>query len=184
MKNTALALVVSSLMAMGAAHAAAKDQGHGEIKFKGSIIDAPCSITADSANQTIDLGEVSNVALKSGGTNDGQSIHTPFTIKLEQCDTSGAGAKNVKITFTSATPSSFDPKLIGFDGSSTATGASIVVTDKAGKTLALDKSSSGQTLIDGTNNLDFYAFLQGGGASATITPGSFAAAANFVLEYA
>lgn len=59
-------IMLAAAMAFGAtsfAHAA--DQGHGKVNFIGSIIDAPCSIAPESLDQTVDLGQVSNVALKT-----------------------------------------------------------------------------------------------------------------------
>lgn len=40
----------------------AADQGHGTVTFTGSIIDAPCSIAPESIDQTVNLGQISNVA--------------------------------------------------------------------------------------------------------------------------
>ncbi|HCR1107301.1 TPA: type 1 fimbrial protein [Klebsiella aerogenes] len=182
MKKIVLAVAMSSVVCMGAAHAGApdpkdpipKDQGHGTITFKGSIIDAPCSISPDSAYQTVDLGEVSNVTLKKGGTSRPQN----FDIKLEQCDTSTL--KSVKATFTGAASAS-NPDLLGITG--TAKGASIAITNGSGSVIKLGKPSPAQTLQDGDNTLAFSAYLQGDGASATIIPGSFQSVADFTLSY-
>lgn len=69
------------------------DQGHGKVTFTGSIIDAPCSISPETVDQTVDMGQVSNVALKNGG----KSAPRQFDIKLEQCDNSTL--KTVTTTF-------------------------------------------------------------------------------------
>lgn len=58
-------IMLAAVMAFGVsslAHAA--DQGHGKVTFSGSIIDAPCSIAPESLDQTVELGAISNVALK------------------------------------------------------------------------------------------------------------------------
>ncbi|MED9274676.1 F7-2 fimbrial protein, partial [Escherichia coli] len=34
----------------------AADQGHGKVNFKGTIINAPCGIAPESADQSIDFG--------------------------------------------------------------------------------------------------------------------------------
>lgn len=172
MKKLVLAVAMSSVFSMGVAHA--KDQGHGTITFTGSIIDAPCSISPDSAYQTVDLGEVSNVALKKSGTSEPQN----FNIKLEQCDTSTL--KSVKATFTGAA-SAGNPDLLGITG--TASGASIAITNGSGSVIKLGEASPAQTLQDGDNTLAFSAYLQGDGASATIVPGSFQSVADFTLAY-
>lgn len=89
----ALAMGFGLVMASGMANAdadtpaqgaAAGSQGHGTVHFKGEIIDAPCSISPDTADQTVDLGQVSNSALKDNG----KSVPVPFNIKLQNCDVS------------------------------------------------------------------------------------------------
>ncbi|MEG5668226.1 fimbrial protein [Enterobacter roggenkampii] len=174
MKKIVLAVAMASGMAMGAAHAASPDQGHGTVTFTGSIIDAPCSISPDTIDQTVNLGEISSVALKDGGT----SQPRPFDIKLEQCDTTTL--KTVQTTFTGA-PSAGNPDLLGITG--TAKGASIAITNGYGQVVTLGSPTPAQTLQDGNNTLEFSAYLQGDGASATIVPGSFQSVADFTLSY-
>lgn len=173
MKKIVVAIAMASAMTAGVANA--QDQGHGTVTFTGSIIDAPCSIAPDSVDQTVDLGEVSNVALKDGGTSNPQS----FDIKLEQCDTTTL--KTVSATFTGAA-SAGNPDLLGITG--TAKGASIAITNGSGEVIKLGTPSPAQTLQDNYNTLAFSAYLQGDtGASATIVPGSFTSIADFTLSY-
>ncbi len=172
MKKIVIAVAITSGMAMSATQAA--DQGHGTVTFVGSIIDAPCSISPDTVDQTVKLGEVSSVALKNGGTSQPQ----PFDIKLEQCDT--ATLKTVQATFTGA-PSVGNPDLLGITG--TAKGASIAITNGSGEVITLGTPSPAQKLQNGNNTLAFSAYLQGDGASATIVPGSFQSVADFTLSY-
>ncbi|MGL4429836.1 MAG: fimbrial protein [Silvania sp.] len=172
LKKIVLAMAMASGMAMGAAHAA--DQGHGTVTFTGSIIDAPCSISPDSIDQTVNLGEVSSTALKDSGTSEPR----PFDIKLEQCDTTTS--KTVTTTFTGAA-SAGNPDLLGITG--TAKGASIAITNGSGEVVKLGTATAPQTLQDGNNTLEFSAYLQGDGASATIVPGSFQSVADFTLAY-
>jgi len=171
-KKLVVAVAIASGMVMGVAQA--KDQGHGTVTFTGSIIDAPCSINPDSVDQTVNLGEVSNVALKNGGTSNPR----PFSIKLEQCDTSTL--KTVQTTFSGAA-SSGNPDLLGITG--TAKGASIAITDGSGQVITLGSPTPAQKLQDGNNTLAFSAYLQGDGASATVVPGSFQSVADFTLSY-
>lgn len=172
MNKLFLVVAMASGLALGTANAA--DSGHGTITFKGSIIDAPCSITSETANQTVDLNEVSNVALKNGGT----SNPNPFVIKLEQCDVSTL--KTVKTTFSGAA-SAGNPDLLGITG--TAKGASIAITDGSGTVIKLGQPSTAQNLVEGNNTLSFSAYLQGDGGSAAIVPGSFQSVADFRLDY-
>lgn len=173
MKLNKIILAVSLSMGMASfAHAA--DQGHGTVTFTGSIIDAPCSITPETVDQTVDLGQVSNVALKNGG----KSTPKTFSIDLENCDVKTLN--EVKTTFTGG-ESVAQPGLLGIVG--TASGASIAITDASGKLLPLGEASPSHALQEGNNTLLFSAYLQGDGASATIVPGDFQSVADFTLAY-
>lgn len=170
MKVNKIVIALGMVMAAGAANAA--DQGHGTITFTGSITDSPCSITAETANQTVDLGQVSSTALKSGQTSSPKA----FFIQLEQCDTSSLSS--VATTFTGAADAS-NPDMLGITGS--ASGAGIVITDGSGTPVKLGTASDAQTIGDGSNKLSFSAYLQANGAS--ITAGDYSSTADFTLAY-
>ncbi|WP_370612206.1 fimbrial protein [Klebsiella aerogenes] len=177
MKFAKLALVAAmGLSGITAAHAA-EDQGHGTITFTGSIIDAPCSITNKSAEQTIDLGQVSDSAL----ANQGESTPVPFTIDLENCSVATDAANTVQVTFNGAQDAVDGVKMLGLSGN--AAGAGIVIADGSGP-LDLGTASSATTLSAGPNQLGFTAYLKGeSGASVTVVPGSFQSVANFSMSY-
>ncbi|OAT31263.1 PapA family protein [Buttiauxella brennerae ATCC 51605] len=177
MKMSKIVLALSLGMTLvTAAHAEVKDQGHGTVHFVGSIIDAPCSIDPDSVDQTIKMGAISNAALKDGG----RSEPVDFKILLTQCDVSTL-TDGVTVTF-SGSPSTGNAELLGITGS--ASGASIALIDGAGSPIKLGEASVARPLVDGSNEMDFAAFLQGdAGASAAIVPGSFTSVANFTLSY-
>ncbi|WP_273830965.1 fimbrial protein [Serratia bockelmannii] len=174
--NTALlaAAVVFSMSSL-AAHAA--DQGHGKVTFTGSIIDAPCSIAPESVEQTVPLGQISNVALKDGG----RSTPKNFEIKLEDCSFGTPAAKNkVAVTFTGM-ESAAGNGLLGITGS--AKGASVAIAQADGQVIELGKPTKEQALQDGKNTLSFAAYMQGDGAAAAITEGDFQAVTDFTLAY-
>jgi len=174
MKISKIAFAMGLGIALVSGAANAKDQGHGTISFSGSIIDAPCSITADTANQTVDLGQVSNVALTSGQTSSPKS----FFIQLEQCDTSKL-TSGVSTAFTGAHDAS-NKNMLGITGS--ARGAGIVITDGSGTPIKLDGTpSNAQTIGSGSNKLSFSAYVQANGAS--VMPGDFSSTADFTLSY-
>lgn len=157
--------------------AQAADQGHGKVTFTGSIIDAPCSISPASIDQTVELGQISNVALK----NSGRSTPRNFDIKLENCSFGTPATKNkVTVTFTGM-ESAASNGLLGITG--TAKGASVAITQADGAVIKLGKPTKQQALQDGNNNLAFSAYMQGDGASAVITEGDFQAVADFTLAY-
>ncbi|WP_061325347.1 fimbrial protein [Serratia rubidaea] len=181
MKMNKIVLAVSLALGMASfAHAADdpyRDQGHGTVTFTGSIVDSPCSIDPDTVDQTVDLGQVSNVALAA---NDNKGTSTPknFEIRLEKCNIGDKG-KSVTAKFTGAAGGT--PGMLGMTG--TAKGASIAMTDGDGKLIKLNQSTSAHELQNGKNTLLFSAYLQGNGASATIIPGDFKSITNFTLAY-
>ncbi|CAI2489709.1 MULTISPECIES: fimbrial protein [Serratia] len=173
-----MAMIMGAMGASFIANAAVVNQGSGKVTFTGSIIDAPCSIAADSADQTIELGQVSQVSLKDGG----KSTVKPFYINLENCEltTSGPGKNNaVNLTFTGASGKDQDGRL---SITGTAKGASIAITDGTGEVIKLGTATNAQTLQSGKNTLSFSAYLQGDGASSA-TPGDFSAVTDFTLAY-
>lgn len=172
MKMNKFALVLGMGAAMVAGMANATDQGHGTISFSGSIIDAPCSITGNTAKQDVDLGEVSNSALKNGQTSEPKT----FNIVLEQCDTADLTA--VSTTFTGASDSK-DKSMLGITGS--ASGAGIVITNGSGSPVELGTASAPQIFGENHNTLTFSAYLKSNGAS--VTAGKFSSTADFTLAY-
>lgn len=170
--------LLTAVIAFGSASMAhAADQGHGKVTFTGSIIDAPCSIAPESIDQTVDLGQISNAAL----ANSGQSTPRNFDIKLEDCSFGTKAAKNkVQVTF-SGMESVAGNGLLGITGN--AKGASVAITDGTGTVIELGKPTKEQTLQDGNGTLTFAAYMQGDGASATITEGDFQAVTDFTLAY-
>ncbi|CAM4155813.1 fimbrial protein [Serratia silvae] len=172
-------IMMVAVMAFGMsslAHAAVKDQGHGKVTFTGSIIDAPCSITPDSIDQTIELGQISKVALKDGG----KSTPRNFSIDLENCEVGEKDNNKVTVTFTGM-ESIASNGLLGITG--TAKGASVAITDGSGKVIELGKATKAQLLQNGNNTLSFAAYMQGDGASAAVTEGEFQTVADFTLAY-
>lgn len=175
MKLSKLVLVMGmgAVFVAGAANAAGTNGGQGVVNFKGSIVDAPCSISGDSTEQTVDLGAVSSSSLE----NNGQSTPRVFQINLQDCSLSTA--KTVTAKFT-GTASKANPDNLGIIGK--AAGASIVITDGDSTPIKLGTPSSAQKLSDGNNTLNFAAYLQGDGSSS-VTPGDFTSVADFTLAY-
>lgn len=172
-------VMMASVLALGLSSSAfAADQGHGKVTFTGSIIDAPCSIKPQSIDQTVELGQISNASL----LNAGKSQPRVFTIELEDCVFTGPAAANkVSVTFTGM-ESVANNGLLGITGS--ASGASVAITDGAGEVIKLGQGTKPQELQDSpSNTLKFSAYLQGDGAAATITEGSFQSVADFTLAY-
>lgn len=171
------ALAIATLIALGTtstSHAA--DQGSGTITFTGSIIEAPCTVSHENSDQTVDLGQVSNVSLANGG----KSQPRQFNIMLENCALTTK--KTVTTTFTGPAGNS---DRVGIAG--TAKGASIAIVDGTYNLIKLGTPSIAQALQDGNNNLSFAAYLQGDkdedDNDLPIVPGEFQAVVNFGLNY-
>lgn len=192
MKKIKLAMALGMILAAGSVFAAdttadsssvaTKGQGHGTVNFKGEIIEAPCSITADTAEQTVDLGQVSSSALKAGG----KSTPKNFSIKLEDCDVTGLKNKTVTATFTGKN-ASFDTTSTLLALSGTASGAGIAITDNNNSAVTLGSASTAYTFTDASTEgeLLFSAYLQGVADNSTnpIVAGEFTSVANFTLAY-
>lgn len=178
--KVASALVLVLGMASVGAQAAYDNQGQGKVNFVGAIVDAACSISPDTVNQTVELGQVAAHVLEDGG----QSTKAPFQIKLENCalakasdTTRAATAKQVSITFT-GTSDTKAPEMLALEG---ANGAGVVIVNNEDKPVKLGVAESAQDLVEGTNLLKFGAFLKGDGAD--IRTGDFTSVANFTLSY-
>ncbi|WP_375056769.1 fimbrial protein [Zobellella sp. DQSA1] len=168
-------IAAAALVFGGATVAHAADQGHGSVTFTGSIIDAPCSISPDTIEQVVELGQISNAALQAGnGT--GASTPVNFSIDLENC--TFETASSVAVTFTGAETAS---GKLGITGQ--AKGAGIVITDDVGNPIKLGKATAGQAVSLGNNTLLYSAYLQGEGKAEAIVPGDFAGVADFTLAY-
>ncbi len=177
MGKTILAIAMSSAMMTGA-HAAT-DQGHGAITFHGSIIDAPCSIDANSQKQDIELGSISKKTLSAGG----KSTPVAVDIKLHDCDLSTA--KGATITFNGTAGASASGLDGAFAVNGDGKGVGVVITDIAGVVIKPGAPSTIDLtkMYDGDNQLNFQAYVQGSSVKDAVTAGSFTSVANFMMAY-
>lgn len=172
-------IAMATLLVLGGASAAnAADQGHGKVTFKGAIIEAPCSIAPESIDQTIELGQISNMDLADGG----KSSPKAFEIALQNCNVSSL-TKGVQLTFTGASAAfDEDNKTLGIVG--TGSGAGVQITSGNGEVVTINTATPFQQIQDGSNTLQFSAYLKGnGGDVSTITAGEFSSVADFTLSY-
>lgn len=172
-KETILALATGTILVSGTVNAASP--GHGTVTFTGSIINAPCSITPDTIDQTVNLGQISYKMLAS----DGMSPPRSFQIKLENCDVTALADKTVTAMFT-GTESTLRPGYLAIQG--TASGASIAITADNGKNITLGQIAPATVIQDNNNTLRFAAYLHGS-RKERVLPGEFTSVANFTLAY-
>ena len=168
-------IVLGVSLALGVAtFANAADQGHGNFKFFGSIIDAPCSIVSEG-DQDVDMGQIANSALAKGG----KSQEVEFSIELAQCVLDDQKSNTVTATFTGAAGVIDNSFGIG-----KASGASLILRDGNSAQIKPGEATAAQKLADGKNTLNFSAYIQGNpGDDNVIDLGDFTTTAGFVLAY-
>ncbi|OTG86506.1 hypothetical protein B9T31_07865 [Acinetobacter sp. ANC 4558] len=181
-------IIPLALLSSMSISAIAADQGNGRVNFIGEIINAPCSISPESIDQTVNLGQISNTALQKGGASPAQT----FTIQLEDCAfdeaTAPVGA-GLKLTFTGS-DAGFGNLLgvTGFENSpSNNTGnVGIQINNAKNEQVVLGTALDlGNTLQNGSNTLLFTSFLRGAPTSKLedIPLGNFWGVTNFTIEY-
>lgn len=151
-------------------------QGSGQLSFSGSIVDAPCSIKAESTKQDVNLGAISKALLSKA---DGHSTPTQVNIKLENCDL-GKDKSGVTITFSGAANDT-NQAMLGLAGN--ASDAGIVFIDSKGTQIDLGKESKSTKLVGSDSTLSFSTYVKQSKDSPNIVAGDFTAVANFQLAY-
>ncbi|AKO44903.1 pilin protein [[Haemophilus] ducreyi] len=187
MKKSILAALISGTISISAM--AAPPAGEGIVNFKGTIVEAACSVDPSFTNQTVDLGQTAAAKLVKGGT----SRPAPFTIKLVDCETGGK-TKKAHIAFTGNMDKEVENGLAILGQ---AKGAAIQITGLDGKPVKLDGSKTNVTIQEGDNSLQFSAYLKGyptaavgrddggpvGPEGKAIVAGEFTSLVNFTMSY-
>ncbi|EJH1737629.1 type 1 fimbrial protein [Escherichia coli] len=157
-------------------NACANGQGQGIVNFKGSVIDAPCGIAPESADQTIDFGQISKAHLAANGI----SVKKNLDIKLVNCDATELGNRGgVKVSFAGTTFNGDVDEL----GTSGDTGTAVVVSEASGTLVSFDGTAGSiSKLLAGDNTLRYSAWVKKATAG-TLKEGDFTAVANFNLTY-
>ncbi|EJV7098633.1 type 1 fimbrial protein [Escherichia coli] len=172
MIKTVMAGAVAMALVSFGANAAGNntDQGHGVVNFKGTVIDAPCGIAPESADQSIDFGQIS----KSHLGKDGISVKKDLNIKLVNCEPN----KSVEVTFTGATIAGAATEL----GTAGDTGTAVVISGQDGKPVEFGSKGAAQSLKEGDNTLHYSSWVKKA-TNGTVKEGDFTAVANFNLTY-
>ncbi|EFJ2946599.1 type 1 fimbrial protein [Escherichia coli] len=166
-KTVMAGAVAMALVSFGAN---AANQGQGVVNFKGTVIDAPCGIAPESADQSIDFGQIS----KSHLENDGISVKKDLNIKLVNCEPNNT----VKVTFTGATIDGAVNEL----GTAGNTGTAVVISGQDGKLVQFGSEGAAQSLKEGDNTLHYSSWVKKA-TNGTVKEGDFTAVANFNLTY-
>ncbi|HBC5825955.1 TPA: type 1 fimbrial protein [Escherichia coli] len=179
MKTIKTVMAGAVAMALFSFGANAANQGQGVVNFKGTVIDAPCGIAPESADQSIDFGQISKAHLK----NNGISVKKNMDIKLVNCDFSESDAKKLVTVSFSGTPVTGHVDELGTAGD---TGTAVVVSSTDGSLVKFDGTTPSDAVIlqGGDNTLRYTTWVKKSSAvDAEIKEGDFTAVANFNLTY-
>lgn len=181
MKKILLNSLMATLLATTTQINAATQIYGGTITFTGNAVDAACAVSANSSNQTINMGQV-RLAELSGGVGKLSSAKTSFNIILDQCDTNVADS--VSVLFTGSVQNSNQEVLAAGMGatSQAATGIGIKITDPNGDTVKFDGTLSAPFGLFGTTNVLTY-FAQFISTNAVVTEGNTNATMTFNVTY-
>lgn len=149
------------------------------LNFKGRLVAEPCTIRPGDEAVELDLNEVSVQQLYLNNRTTGR----PFEIHLEGCDTSIAD--RLTTTFTGIENSEL-PGLLALDASSVARGIALGIETMDNLPLPLNIISDEQALNDGSNIIEFKAYVRGEPialANRSIRAGTFRATSTFTLAY-
>ena len=181
-KSVIAGAVAMAVVSFGVNAAPTIPQGQGKVTFNGTVVDAPCSISQKSADQSIDFGQLSKSFLEAGGVSKPMDLD----IELVNCDITafkggnGAQKGTVKLAFTGPIVNGHSDELDTNGGTGTA-----IVVQGAGKNVVFDGSEGdANTLKDGDNVLHYTAIVKKSSANnAQVTEGAFSAVATFNLSY-
>lgn len=169
MKSKVLAF---SLLALSTSFGvSAAEQGQGTVNFHGFVIDAPCSIDPENAEQTIEFGQVTKSFLAGGGKSE-----KPLNIKLINCDATTA-SKGVQVTFGGGTVGATNTELLTAGSTNTA-----IMIRGYNQDVVYGTPSTAVQVLNGSNTLTYTASLvQATGTK--VAEGEFTAVSNFTLAY-
>lgn len=173
---TALMIVFCSAQAWSATDKSGDDNAH----FSGTLVALPCTIPESDQNIKVNMGTINARNLYFYQ----RTPSVPFTLHLEDCDTSIA--KNVTATFTGAESTGIPGALAIDSTQSTASGIALGLEDENGKNLSLNQATSAQALFSGENILSFGAYVEGDPDAVKeqkIQLGQFTAIATLSLNY-
>ncbi|KJI67092.1 hypothetical protein UP00_02540 [Enterobacter asburiae] len=153
MKKQVLAIIAASFIAGTAFTAQAASTtltvSGGTIQFMGSVVNAPCSVSADSEHGIVILDQVTLDGMGAKGETSGQA--KAFNISLENCDVTTY--TNATVTFHGQSSPDQAGVLANTAGSGAAKGVALQLFGPDGNKLNVEKESSKQILSTGTNKI-------------------------------
>ncbi|MCU6306347.1 fimbrial protein [Enterobacter quasiroggenkampii] len=153
LKKITAALLFSFIFAPCMSYATSATINGGEVKFRGQVVAAPCSVKADDINKTVEMGQVRTNNFPTKGT-----WYDPvaFQIHLEDCDTTVLTTVAVRFDGISDTN---DPQVFQTgNGAGAAQGLGLGIFDYTGTLLVPNtRPKNFFPLSDGENVLHFTA---------------------------
>lgn len=182
-------LAATASLVMGMATSAWAGNNTAKVTFTGKIVDAPCSVTLATQDQTIDMGQdIGNGSLAGGN----KSEPVEFQVDLRGC--SFTTEKNMNVVFTpgdgtsTAVGATDNLALMNTNGSGPIANASLVLADAHEAVIKLGDTYTQALALDGTGigaseqSLHFQAWLVGA-ATGTVGTGEFSSAAKVTISY-
>ena len=149
------------------------------LAFKGTLVNAPCTLRPGDEAVVLDFGTLVNKFLYSNTRTASQ----PFSLHLDDCDRAVATGVKLTLIGTESTPL---PGLLALDASSAARGVAVGMETSGGQALSLNVQGSTTPLTQGSMAIALQAYVQAEPAAKAnlgIVPGAFTATATFALEY-
>ena len=179
MKKHVLAMMVTAIAAgsmMSSAFADTSTVSGGTVNFVGQVVNAACSVSADSVDQTVTLSQVRASKLTDAGMTANQK--EDFSIKLEDCDTTVS--QQAAVIFNGQQDSMLEGTLANTAGAGAASNVALQLYGPDGKVLNIGETSSAVTLIDGENVVPLSVDYVATGAAVA---GNVSATATFSMVY-
>lgn len=176
MKKILIATLISAPAAILSIAANAAD---GTINFQGQVVDAACSVSANSINQTVILDQVRTSAFTAAGELANQS--KSFQISLADCDT--AVSQTAQISFNGATDANDASLLANTAGAGAAQNVGLALFGSDGAPVGINDGTltSAVSIQDGTTIIPLSVDYKS--TTAVPTPGPVTSVATFSVTY-
>ncbi|WP_407438857.1 fimbrial protein [Lelliottia sp.] len=173
MKKILLLTTLSIACAVSSVPVFAND---GTVKFTGEIIDSACTIDIGASNtMTVDLGKVAKTAFTG---KDSVASATKFILKMKDCPSTVTSAS---VKFDGTGYKGDDSVLALTDETGVATGVAIELSDSTQTVVPLFTPSTSVTLVEGANEMPFYARYKQ--METAVTAGPANSTAQFTVNY-
>ncbi|WP_429066210.1 type 1 fimbrial major subunit FimA [Aeromonas bestiarum] len=175
----ALSLTSTAILAATAAPTPTVTVNGGAVHFRGEVVNAACAVDANSADQTVQLGQVRSAKLAAAGST---SSTVGFNIQLADCDTAVSTRASVAFFGTAVNTTNTTVLALQSSAAGGATNVGVQILDSKGTPQVLDGAtfSAPVTLNNGTNIIPFLARYYATGAA---TAGTANADATFKVQY-